>query len=137
MDDASDPGALEALPAHPSARVRVVLPSFAAQGDDVKNVSVPRALEPIESTAVCQIDPIAIAAESWATSYVRRKLARVLFVALEVPPGARSVGDRIVAAVRLWSPGPDEEQFSLAQPRRAGLGMRSAGDHATTDGSAY
>jgi DNA mismatch repair protein MutH len=58
---------------------------------------------------VCQIDPIAIAGESWETSYVRRKLARVLFVALEVPEGSRSVGDRRVAAVRLWSPDPAEE----------------------------
>ena len=66
-------------------------------------------LVPIESTAVCQIDPIAIAGESWETSYVRRKLARVLFVALEVPEGARSVGDRRVAAVRLWSPNSAEE----------------------------
>ena len=65
---------------------------------------------PIESTAVCQIDPIAIAAEPWQTSYVRYKLARVLFVALEVPPGARSVGDRRVAAVRLWTPSRDEEE---------------------------
>ena len=40
---------------------------------------------------------------------MRAKLAHVLFVALEVPPGARSVGDRRVAAVRLWAPAPDEE----------------------------
>ena len=71
-------------------------------------------LVPRESTAVCQIDPIAIAAESWETSYVRQKLARVLFIALEVAsPGAgasRSVGDHRVAAARLWSPSPDDER---------------------------
>ena len=74
-------------------------PDFAALGVELKTVPVTAALVPIESTAVCQIDPIAIAAEPWQTSYVRHKLARVLFVALEVPPGARSVGDRRVAAV--------------------------------------
>jgi DNA mismatch repair protein MutH len=84
-------------------------PDFATLGIELKTVPVTPALVPIESTAVCQIDPIAIAGESWETSYVRRKLARVLFVALEVPPDARSVGDRRVTAVRLWSPGPAEE----------------------------
>jgi DNA mismatch repair protein MutH len=84
-------------------------PDFAALGVELKTVPVSEDLVPIESTAVCQIDPIAIAGESWETSYVRRKLARVLFVALEVPEGARSVGDRRVAAVRLWSPNPAEE----------------------------
>jgi len=88
-------------------------PDFAALGVELKTVPVTvtgAGLTPLESTAVCQIDPIAIAAESWESSYVRRKLARVLFVALEVPPGARSVGERRVAAVRLWSPSPDDEQ---------------------------
>src|SRR5882672_4424747 len=86
-------------------------PDFAALGVELKTVPVDATLAPLESTAVCQIDPIAIAAESWDGSYVRRKLARVLFVALEVPEGARSVGERRVAAVRLWS--PDEEQERL------------------------
>ncbi len=85
-------------------------PDFAALGIELKTVPVSVALAPLESTAVCQIDPIAIAGESWDTSYVRRKLARVLFVALEVPESARSVGERRVAAVRLWSPDADEER---------------------------
>jgi DNA mismatch repair protein MutH len=93
-------------------------PDFAALGVELKTVPVRETLEPLESTAVCQIDPVAIAAESWETSYVREKLARVLFVALVVPPAARSVGERRVAAVRLWSPDPDEtralrEDFEL------------------------
>jgi len=84
-------------------------PDFAALGVELKSVPVADGLEPLESTAVCNIDPVAIAGESWATSYVRTKLAKVLFVALHVPEGARSVGERRVAAVRLWSPSPDEE----------------------------
>ncbi|HEY4392749.1 MAG TPA: MutH/Sau3AI family endonuclease [Polyangia bacterium] len=93
-------------------------PDFAALGVELKTVPVRETLEPLESTAVCQIDPVAIAAESWETSYVREKLARVLFVALVVPPDARSVGDRRVAAVRLWCPDADEaralrEDFEL------------------------
>lgn len=84
-------------------------PDFAALGIELKTVPVSEDLAPLESTAVCQIDPIAIAGESWDTSYVREKLARVLWVALEVPAGARTVGDRRVAAVRLWSPDAAEE----------------------------
>lgn len=85
-------------------------PDFAALGVELKTVPVRESLEPLESTAVCQIDPVAIAAESWESSYVRQKLARVLFVALAVPEGARSVGERRVAAVRLWSPDAGEER---------------------------
>jgi DNA mismatch repair protein MutH len=89
-------------------------PDFAALGVELKTVPVTPALLPLESTAVCQIDPVAIAAESWETSYLREKLARVLFVALEVPPGARSVGERRVAAVRLWTPDAAEERLLRA-----------------------
>jgi DNA mismatch repair protein MutH len=84
-------------------------PDFADLGVELKTVPVTVDLVPLESTAVCQIDPIAIAAESWASSYVRRKLARVLFVALEVPTRDTPVGDRRVTAVSLWSPGPEDE----------------------------
>ena len=89
-------------------------PDFAALGVELKTVPVDAAGAPLESTAVCQIDPVAIAAESWDGSYVRAKLARVLFVALEVPPGARSVGERRVSAVRLWAPDVDEERLLRA-----------------------
>jgi DNA mismatch repair protein MutH len=89
-------------------------PDFAALGIELKTVPVAADLHPLESTAVCQIDPLAVAAESWDTSYVRHKLSRVLFVALEVPPGARSVGERRVAAVRLWSPSPEDQRLLRA-----------------------
>jgi DNA mismatch repair protein MutH len=82
-------------------------PDFASLGVELKTVPVTADLTPTESTAVCQIDPVAIAAESWETSYVRAKLARVLFVALEV---AATVGERRVAAVRLWSPSPADDR---------------------------
>jgi DNA mismatch repair protein MutH len=84
-------------------------PDFASLGVELKSVPVGGDLTPLESTAVCNIDPVAIAGESWATSYTRTKLAKVLFVALHVPPRSRSVGERRVAAVRLWSPSPSEE----------------------------
>jgi DNA mismatch repair protein MutH len=85
-------------------------PDFAELGVELKTVPVGAGLVPRESTAVCQIDPIAIAADSWESSYVREKLRRVLFVALEVPDDDDSVGARRVAAVRLWSPDSREER---------------------------
>lgn len=85
-------------------------PDFAALGVELKTVPVNAVLLPRESTAVCAIDPVAIAAESWETSAVRRKLERVLWIALAVSPGG-DVGDRRVAGVRLWS--PDAEQDAL------------------------
>jgi DNA mismatch repair protein MutH len=84
-------------------------PDFAALGVELKSVPVTEELCPLESTAVCNIDPVTIAGESWETSYVRTKLAKVLFVALLVPNGARSVGERQVAEVRLWTPSASEE----------------------------
>lgn len=89
-------------------------PDFVRLGIELKTVPVDDALKPRESTAVCQIDPIEIAGESWETSTARAKLARVLFVALQVPAQARSVGERRVAAVRLWSPSPEQEQLLRA-----------------------
>ena len=84
-------------------------PDFAALGIELKTVPVHGDLVPLESTAVCHIDPIAIAGESWTTSYVRKKLSQVLFVALDVAESARSVGERRVVAVRLWNPSSSEE----------------------------
>ena len=83
-------------------------PDFAALSIELKTVPVDPALVPLESTAVCQIDPIAIAGESWLTSYARHKLQRVLFVALETRRG-QPVAERRVSAVRLWWPSTDED----------------------------
>jgi DNA mismatch repair protein MutH len=85
-------------------------PDFAALGVELKTVPVGADLAPRESTAVCQIDPIAIAADSWETSYVRQKLRRVLFVALQIDDDDESIGARRVTAVRLWSPDAEEER---------------------------
>jgi DNA mismatch repair protein MutH len=87
---------------------------FAGLGIELKTVPVDAARAPRESTAVCQIDPVAIAGESWDTSYVRHKLARVLFVGLEVLDPDASVGDRRVSVVRLWSPSLTDEHLLRA-----------------------
>jgi DNA mismatch repair protein MutH len=88
-------------------------PDFSELGVELKTVPVDERLIPLESTAVCHIDPIGIAGESWATSYARTKLARVLFVALSTERG-QPVADRRVCAVRLWSPAPAEDDLLRA-----------------------
>jgi DNA mismatch repair protein MutH len=89
-------------------------PDFARLGVELKTVPVDDGLKPRESTAVCQIDPVVIAGESWDTSTVREKLRHVLFVALAVPDRARSVAERRVSAVCLWSPSPPQERLLRA-----------------------
>jgi DNA mismatch repair protein MutH len=94
-------------------------PDFAALGLELKTVPVDDRLQPLESTAVCHIDPVGIVSEPWADSHVRRKLARVIFVALEIPGGktplaGHTVGDRRVSAVSVWSPDPQEEAILAA-----------------------
>jgi DNA mismatch repair protein MutH len=87
---------------------------FTALGVELKTVPLDRAGDPRESTAVCHIDPVGIAGESWETSYVRSKLAQVLFVGLEVLEREASVGDRRVSLVRLWAPSGADEQVLRA-----------------------
>jgi DNA mismatch repair protein MutH len=88
-------------------------PDFLDLGIELKTVPVDEQLVPRESTAVCQIDPIAIAGDSWETSYARKKLERVLFVALETRPG-QPVAERRVSAVKLWSPSRAEHELLRA-----------------------
>ena len=88
-------------------------PDFAALGIELKTVPVDERRVPLESTAVCQIDPIAIAGESWDSSYARKKLDRVLFVALETRRG-QPVEQRRVSAVTLWSPTRAEHEVLRA-----------------------
>ena len=88
-------------------------PDFLELGIELKTVPVDEQLIPRESTAVCQIDPIAIAGDSWDTSYARKKLERVLFVALETRPG-QPVAERRVSAVKLWSPSRAEHELLRA-----------------------
>lgn len=82
---------------------------FADLGVELKTVPVDPEGTPLESTWVCHVDPAVVGAESWRTSYARGKLARVLFVALELRSREAPIEDRRVREVVLWSPRPDED----------------------------
>jgi DNA mismatch repair protein MutH len=61
----------------------------------------------LESTWVCSASPDSMQTETWATSRVRGKLARVLFVPVEAGPVP--VQDRRVGTPFLWCPNDDDE----------------------------
>ena len=60
---------------------------------------------PRESTFVCAVSLLDAERAEWETSWVRAKLARVLWVPIAVgPDGPRRIGDAL-----LWSPSPEQE----------------------------
>lgn len=81
---------------------------FPELGVELKTVPVDEAGKPIETTYVCKISLTDADTQEWETSWVRAKLARVLFVPLFAPEG-RPWPERIVGEAVLWSPSPEEE----------------------------
>lgn len=78
-------------------------PDFRALGIELKTLPVDRAGKPRESTFVCSLPLASIAHTEWHASRVARKLARVLFVAVEAEPDV-AIAKRRVGASFLWSP---------------------------------
>lgn len=83
------------------------LPDFASIGVELKTVPVDRRGLPRESTYVCTV-PLEATGETWDSCWLRRKLARVLWLPIEadrdIPLGERRVGSAL-----LWSPSGAEE----------------------------
>ncbi|MCB1748169.1 MAG: DNA mismatch repair endonuclease MutH [Gammaproteobacteria bacterium] len=84
------------------------VPDFEHLGIELKSVPLGRDLRPRESTHVCTVAADDLAGQRWASSTVRRKLARVLWVAVE---GARDIplAARRIGAAVLWSPSAADE----------------------------
>lgn len=82
-------------------------PDFAALGIELKTLPI-RNGRPVESTFVATLDPSEPQALRWATSPVRLKLARVLWVPVD---GARDgpLAERRIGVAALWSPSAEEE----------------------------
>ena len=83
-------------------------PDFPHLGVEMKTVPVDARGRPRESTYVCTAPVDGSAGSDWSTSWVRRKLACVLWVALSAD--ASTPGDRRVVGTLLWTPTPAEEQ---------------------------
>jgi DNA mismatch repair protein MutH len=85
---------------------------FPHLGIELKSVPVDRDGVPRESTYVCRVSYRAIAGESWPTSRVRAKLARVLFVPIEAEAGIAIADRRIGRAIDFALEGETEETIA-------------------------
>jgi len=83
-------------------------PDFPHLAVELKSVPVDSRAAPRESTyvCVCPMDGVTLA-RGWEESWVRRKLARVLFVPI-VQVGQEPVGERLIGAPVFWEPSPED-----------------------------
>ncbi|MBX3198634.1 MAG: DNA mismatch repair endonuclease MutH [Labilithrix sp.] len=81
---------------------------FPELGVELKTIPVTAEGAPLESTYVCTLSLADAELQEWDTSWVRAKLARVLFVPLVGEHGLAWQG-RVVGAPLLWSPTPEQD----------------------------
>lgn len=81
---------------------------FPALGVELKTIPVDARGAPLESTYVCTLSLADAEYQEWETSWVRAKLALVLFVPLVGERGS-PWAERVAAAPVLWSPTPDQD----------------------------
>ena len=82
---------------------------FPDLGVELKTIPIDDKGSPAESTYVCTLSLADAETQEWETSWVRAKLARVLFVPLVGTKGDVAWTERRVGAPRLWSPTPAQE----------------------------
>ncbi len=82
-------------------------PDFEAIGVELKTLPVDGRGLPRESTYVCTV-PLEAAGEDWEHSWLRRKLARVLWLPVQAEKGL-ALAERRIGSALLWSPSPEEE----------------------------
>lgn len=83
-------------------------PDFPHLGIELKTLPIDARGRPRESTYVCTVPLEEAVGESWETSWVRRKLARVLWVPVQADPSI-ALAERRVGSALLWSPDAQEE----------------------------
>ncbi|HLV19491.1 MAG TPA: DNA mismatch repair endonuclease MutH [Polyangiaceae bacterium] len=83
-------------------------PDFPDLGVELKSLPIDARGLPKESTFVCTIELCRIDGMEWASSRVRRKLERVLWVPVEADPKLE-IARRRVGQPLLWSPSPEQE----------------------------
>ena len=91
-----------------SPKPGVAGPDLVELGIEVKTIPLAIDGQPRESTFVCTIPLGRLERESWETSAVRKKLARVLWVPIE-HDRALPFAERRLGAAFLWSPDAAEE----------------------------
>lgn len=81
-------------------------PDFPHLGVELKTLPVRQDGRVKESTFVCAAQLDGSMAGEWSRSWVRKKLARVLWIPIV---GDGAPGERLVGSPLLWSPNPEEE----------------------------
>lgn len=89
------------------------VPDFEHLGVELKTIPVGDDERPRESTHVCTLTLHDLSGQRWATSTVRRKLARVLWIPVQTS-SRKSLARRRIGQARLWSPSASDEQVLAA-----------------------
>lgn len=84
-------------------------PDFTALGIEMKTVPICASNQPCESTYVCTVPLEDCLNQTWASSWLRRKLTRVLWLPVEGDK-ERPLAERRVGNALLWSPDEEEEE---------------------------
>jgi DNA mismatch repair protein MutH len=111
-----------ALGATGGSRAEVDFPGLAVE---LKTIPLDARGAPIESTYVCRVRVDDAEYAEWATSWVRAKLARVLWVPL-LEHGVERGRDRVLGAPVLWSPSI-EQSLQLQLDFEEIMGLIGAG----------
>lgn len=85
-------------------------PDFQQLGIELKTIPIDKTGNPRESTYICVVPLTQMYQQTWYTSNVRRKLARVLWIPIEAEPSI-PIAQRRVGNPLLWSPEPDTERI--------------------------
>ncbi|UCE88683.1 MAG: DNA mismatch repair endonuclease MutH [Pseudomonadota bacterium] len=85
-------------------------PDFQTIGVELKTLPLNRHGRPRESTYVCTVPLTSAGDLAWETSWVRRKLSRVLWVPVEADP-AIALARRRLGFPLLWSPTPEQAEM--------------------------
>ncbi len=86
-------------------------PDFQHIGIELKTIPVKKNGEPKESTHVCIVPMTETQGLNWEDALVRQKLARVLWIPVEV---GGDLAERRIGAPLLWSPSHEEETLLRA-----------------------
>ena len=85
-------------------------PDFQAIGVELKTLPLNRHGRPRESTYVCTVPLTSTGDHVWETSWVRRKLSKVLWIPVEADPGI-ALARRRIGFPLLWSPTPEQAEM--------------------------
>lgn len=83
-------------------------PDFRTLGVELKTIPVDHNGRPRESTYVCTVPMDGNTPISWESSWIKRKLSRVLWLPVEAESGI-PLAERRVGSALLWSPSSEEE----------------------------